>query len=107
VVSRIGKLTLAPTLKMQTSSGACLSASLRKEMISSSLRGIERAGMNLAAGGLDVLDQRRELVPLRRPANTVKPSEANFLAILPPMKSPAPMTAPSCFFSAWCSPAFA
>jgi len=35
---RIGKLTLAPTLKMQTSSGACLSASLRKAATSSSFR---------------------------------------------------------------------
>ena len=38
VVSRIGKLTLAPTLKMQTSSAACLSASLRKAVTSSSFR---------------------------------------------------------------------
>ena len=62
VVSRIGKLTLAPTLKMQTSSGACLSASLRKAAISSSLRASSERADDRAAGGLDLLHQRLELV---------------------------------------------
>src|SRR5438874_726868 len=35
--------------------------------------------------------------PFRRPRKTVKPSEANFLAIAAPMKSPAPITATVAF----------
>src|ERR1700687_3736541 len=58
VVSRIGKLTLAPTLKMQTSSGACLSASLRKAVTSSSLR---------ASRCFDLLHQRLELGAIASP----------------------------------------
>src|SRR6478609_3186514 len=37
------------------------------------------------------------LAPSRRPANTVKPSEANFFAISLPIKSPAPITATVAF----------
>src|SRR5712671_6557741 len=93
VVSRIGKLTLAPMLKMHTSSGACLSASPKKEMISSSLRASsERAWISPPAASIS-FTSGSSLAPLRRPANTVKPSEANFLAISPPIKSPAPITA--------------
>src|SRR5450755_4152430 len=85
VVSRIGKLTLAPTLKMQTSSGACPSASPRKAMISSSLRASsERAWISPPAASIS-FTSGSSLAPLRRPANTVNPSEANFLAISPPM----------------------
>ena len=61
VVSRIGKLTLAPTLKMQTSSGACLSASLRKAATSSSFRASSVRADDRSARGLDLLDQRFEL----------------------------------------------
>ena len=80
-------------LKMQTSIGACLSASLRKETISSSLRASsERAWISPPAASIS-LTSGASLSPLRRPAKTVKPSEANFLAISPPIKSPAPITA--------------
>src|SRR5829696_8100468 len=84
-------------LKMQTSSGACLSASPRKEIISSSLRASrERAWISPPAFSIS-LTSGSSLAPLRRPANTVKPSEANFLAISPPIKSPAPITATVAF----------
>jgi hypothetical protein len=80
-------------LKMQTSIGACLSASLRKEMISSSLRASsERAWISPPAASIS-LTSGSSLAPLRRPAKMVKPSEANYLAISPPIKSPAPITA--------------
>src|SRR5216684_7960124 len=85
-------------LKMHTSSGACLSASLRKEVISSSLRASsERAWISPPAASIS-FTSGSSLAPLRRPAKIVKPSEANFLAISPPMKSPAPMTATVAFF---------
>src|SRR5262249_45653566 len=80
-------------LKMQTSSGACLSASLRKEMISSSLRASsERAWISPPAFSIS-FTSGSSLAPSRRPAKIVKPSAANFLAISPPIKSPAPITA--------------
>src|SRR6267154_2047076 len=97
VVSRIGKLTLAPILKMQTSSGACLSASLRKAVTSSSLRASSiRATIDPPALSIS-FTSGSSLAPLRRPANTVNPSAANFLAISPPIKSPAPITATVAF----------
>src|ERR1700730_18623533 len=93
VVSRIGKLTLAPMLKMHTSRGACLSASLRKAVISSSLRASsERAWISPPAASIS-LTSGASFSPLRRPAKMVKPSEANFLTISAPIKSPAPITA--------------
>src|SRR5437868_6763169 len=93
VVSRIGKLTLAPTLKMQTSSGACLSASLRKAATSSSLRASsDRATIDPPADWTS-FTSGSSFAPSRRPANTVNPSDANFLAISAPIKSPAPISA--------------
>src|SRR5262245_37504978 len=78
---------------MHTSSGACLSASLRKEVISSSFRASsERAWISPPAASIS-LTRGASFSPLRRPAKMVKPSAANFLAISPPMKSPAPITA--------------
>jgi hypothetical protein len=56
---------------------------------------IEGACVDFASGFLDFLDQRLKLGAVA--ANTVKPSEANFLAISPPMKSPAPITATVAF----------
>src|SRR5689334_24254922 len=93
VVSRIGKLTLAPTLKMQTSSGAALSASLRKAAISSSLRASSERPTIVPPAASTSFTSGSSFSPLRRPANTVKPSAANFLAISAPIKSPAPITA--------------
>ena len=58
---------------------------------------IERAGVNFAAGRLDLLDQRFELGAVAAPGEHRKPSEANFLAISLPMKSPAPITATVAF----------
>ena len=84
VVSRIGKLTLAPILKMQTSSGARLSASPRKEMISSSLRASSEHAW-ISPRPFDRLHQRLELGAVSPAAKTANPSEANFLAISPPI----------------------
>src|SRR5262249_41219581 len=80
-------------LKTQTSSGACVSASERKEMISSSLRASRgRAKADPPEASIS-FTRGASLLPFRRPMNTVKPSAANFLAISPPIKSPAPITA--------------
>jgi hypothetical protein len=49
--------------------------------------------VDLATGGLDLLDQRRELVAVAAAGEYRKALGGNFLAISPPMKSPAPMTA--------------
>ena len=84
-------------LKTQTSSGACLSASCRKADDLLLLARIERARRTPSARRFDLADQRRQLLAFRRPAKTVKPSAANFLAISPPMKSPAPTTAAVAF----------
>src|SRR3954451_23978138 len=66
-------------------------------MISSSLRASsERAWISPPAASIS-LTNGATLSPLRRPAKTAKPSEANFLAISPPMKSPAPITATVAF----------
>ena len=66
-------------------------------MISSSLRASsERAWISPPAASIS-LTSGSSLAPLRRPAKTVNPSEANFLAISPPIKSPAPMTATVAF----------
>ena len=68
VVSRIAKLTLAPMLKMQTSSGACPSASPRKEMISSSLRASsERAWTSQPTASIS-FTKGSSLAPFRRRA---------------------------------------
>jgi hypothetical protein len=58
---------------------------------------IERARVDLAAGASISLTSGASLSPLRRPANTVNPSEPNFFAISLPMKSPAPITATVAF----------
>src|SRR5689334_10075316 len=93
VVSSNGKFTFAPILKTQTSNGAWVSASLRKEMTSSSLRASsERGKAELPAASIS-FTSGPSFSPLRRPTNKVKPSAANFLAISAPMKSPAPITA--------------
>src|SRR5882757_7025798 len=63
---------------MQTSSGACLSASPRKAMISSSLRASsERA--YFAAGRLDLLHQRFELGTVAAPGEHRKPLRSKLL----------------------------
>jgi hypothetical protein len=46
---------------------------------------IERARVDFAAAASISLTSGSSLAPLRRPANTVKPSDANFLAISPPI----------------------
>jgi len=85
VVSSIGKLTLAPTLKMQTSSGACLSASLRNAATSSSLRASSaHATIDPSAASIS-LTSGSSLAPSRRPANTMNPSAANFFATSAPI----------------------
>jgi DNA-binding transcriptional regulator YiaG len=87
-------------LKMQTSSGACRSASLRKEMISSSLRASSNATQISARTARRASSERAAMVPpassmsftsgasfspLRRPAKIENPSLANFLAISAPI----------------------
>src|SRR6516225_6026998 len=97
VVSSSGKLTLAPMLKTQTSSGAAASASWRNVVISSSLRASsERPTTRPPATSISATNGA-SLSPCRRPAKTVNPSDANFLAIAAPMKSPAPITAAAAF----------
>ena len=54
---------------------------------------IERARHDLPPAASISATSGASLSPLRRPAKTVKPSAANFLAIAAPMKSPAPITA--------------
>jgi hypothetical protein len=86
VVSSNGKLTLAPTLKMQTSSGAAASASWRKVAISSSLRASsERPTICPPAASISATSGA-SFSPLRRPAKIVNPSGANFFAIAVPVK---------------------
>jgi hypothetical protein len=85
VVSRIGKLTLAPILKIVTSSGACLSASFRKAVISSSFRASSERPKMVPPAASTSFTSGSSFSPLRRPANTVKPSAANFFAISAPM----------------------
>src|ERR1043166_2593323 len=87
------KFTLAPMLNTQTSSGAWASASRRKAVMSSSLRASsERATTRPPAASISATSGA-SFSPLRLPANTLKPSAANFFAIAAPMKSPAPITA--------------
>src|SRR6266446_10037465 len=82
---------------MQTSSGAAASASWRNVAISSSLRASsERPTIRPPAPSTSATSGA-SLSPCRRPAKTVKPSDANFLAMAPPIKSPAPITAAVAF----------
>jgi len=78
-------LTLAPTLKMQISSGACLSASLRKAVVSSSFRASSERAKMVPPAASTSLTSGSSFSPLRRPAKTVKPSAANFLTISAPI----------------------
>src|SRR5580693_9302623 len=93
----MGKLTLAPMLKTQTSSGACASASDRNLIISSSFRASSERPNTLPPAASISLTSGASFSPWRRPTKTVKPSAANFLAISPPIKSPAPTTATVAF----------
>src|SRR6202035_2557135 len=64
-----------------------------KVVTSSSLRASsDRAWISPPAASIS-LTRGASFSPLRLPAKMVKPSEANFLAISPPIKSPAPITA--------------
>jgi hypothetical protein len=72
-------------LKMQTSSGAWRSASCRNEVMSSSLRASSERAETLPPAVSMAATKGASFSPLRRPANTVKPSAANFRAIAAPM----------------------
>ncbi len=61
VVSRIGKLTLAPTLKMHDFQRRMLVGVVEKGRDLVFLPRVERARDNRSAGGLDIPDQRLEL----------------------------------------------
>src|SRR6202022_2445412 len=84
-------------LKTQTSNGAYLSASPRKDTISSSFRASSARPNTLPPAVSISLTSGASFSPWRRPTKTVKPSDANFLAISPPIKSPAPTTATVAF----------
>jgi hypothetical protein len=76
---------MAPTLKMQTSSGAYLSASSRNAATSSASRASSaRATIDPPAASISRTGGS-SLAPSRRPANKVNPSAANFLAISVPI----------------------
>jgi hypothetical protein len=62
----------------------------RKDTISSSFRASSARPNTLPSAASISLTSGASFSPLRRPTKTVKPSDANFLAISPPMKSPAP-----------------
>jgi hypothetical protein len=83
---------------MQTSSGASRLGLLQEGGDVRFLARIERAADRLAAGFLDVGDERRELVAVAPPTTVVKPSAANLRAIAAPMKSPAPTDRCGCSF---------
>ena len=62
-------------------------------MISSSLRASSERPTTCPPAASISATSGASFSPFRRPAKTVNPSNANFLAIAAPMKSPAPITA--------------
>src|SRR4051794_20133264 len=82
VVSRIGKLTLAPTLKMVHFQWRVLVRLLKEGVDLVFLAGIQRASHNRAAGILDLFNQRRHLVAIAPPGEHGEAFRREFLGNL-------------------------
>ena len=84
---------MAPGLKTQTSSGACVVGLVQEGGDVFFLARIERARLATAAGGFDFGFQRGELVRGAPAGEDRVAFGGEALAMAEPMKSPAPMTA--------------